>query len=166
MLLTMRLTLALIVVVGTLAFAQESVPTPADVKPGSITCEDVPYPQPVTYLSFKMYGQDVRMAYMDVAPVGTSEGRLIDRRPEETWIGPAPDSMTLTSDGDPAEQAVSRESVRLAFIAALQHLAPRQRAVLILRDVLRWRAAEVAVGGHEVCEIPARNAASEMKNHL
>jgi RNA polymerase sigma-70 factor, ECF subfamily len=82
---------------------------------------------------------------MDVAPVGTSEGRLIDRRPEETWIGPAPDSVTLTSDGDPAEQAVSRESVRLAFIAALQHLAPRQRAVIILRDVLRWRAAEVAV---------------------
>jgi len=82
---------------------------------------------------------------MDVAPVGTSDGRLIDRRPEEAWIGPAPDRLTLTFDGDPAEQAISRESVRLAFIAALQHLAPRQRAVLILRDVLRWRAAEVAV---------------------
>jgi RNA polymerase sigma-70 factor, ECF subfamily len=82
---------------------------------------------------------------MDVTPVGTSEGRLIDRRPEESWIGPAPDSFTLPFDGDPAERAVSRESVRLAFIAALQHLAPRQRAVLILRDVLRWRAAEVAV---------------------
>jgi RNA polymerase sigma-70 factor, ECF subfamily len=62
---------------------------------------------------------------MDVAPVGTSDGRLIDRRPEETWIGPAPDSLTLTIDGDPAQQAISRESVRLAFIAALQHLAPR-----------------------------------------
>jgi len=82
---------------------------------------------------------------MDVAPVGSSQGRLIDRRPEETWIGPAPDSLTLPLDGDPAERAVSRESVRLAFIAALQHLAPRQRAVLILRDVLRWRAAEVAM---------------------
>jgi RNA polymerase sigma-70 factor, ECF subfamily len=81
---------------------------------------------------------------MDVAPVGTSEGRLVDRRPEESWIGPAPDSLTLTVVGDPAEYAVSRESVRLAFIAALQDLAPRQRAVLILRDVLRWRAAEVA----------------------
>jgi RNA polymerase sigma-70 factor, ECF subfamily len=71
--------------------------------------------------------------------------RLIDRRPEETWVGPAPDLLTLPLNGDPAERAVSRESVRLAFIAALQHLAPRQRAVLILRDVLRWRAAEVAV---------------------
>jgi RNA polymerase sigma-70 factor, ECF subfamily len=81
---------------------------------------------------------------MAVAPVGTSESRLIDRRPEETWIGPAPDTLTLTFVGDPAEYAVSRESVRLAFIAALQDLAPRQRAVLILRDVLRWRAAEVA----------------------
>jgi RNA polymerase sigma-70 factor, ECF subfamily len=82
---------------------------------------------------------------MNVAPVGTSDGRLIDRRPEETWIGPAPDALTLAFDGDPADGAVARESVRLAFIAALQHLAPRQRAVLILRDVLRWRAAEVAV---------------------
>ena len=63
-----------------------------------------------------------------------------DRRPEATWIQPAPDSLILPPDGDPAERAVSRESVRLAFIAALQHLAPRQRAVLILRDVLRWRA--------------------------
>jgi RNA polymerase sigma-70 factor, ECF subfamily len=82
---------------------------------------------------------------MDVAPVGTSEGRLGDRRPEVTWIQPAPDSMILPPDADPAQYVVARESVRLAFIAALQHLAPRQRAVLILRDVLRWRAAEVAV---------------------
>ena len=81
---------------------------------------------------------------MDVARVGTSEDRLIDRRSAETWIGPAPDSVTLSFDTNPAERAVSHESVRLAFIAALQHLAPRQRAVLILRDVLRWRAAEVA----------------------
>ena len=90
-------------------------------------------------------GRSRRALPMDVAPVGSSDGRLGHRRPEETWIGPAPDSLTLSPDGDPAERAVTRESVRLAFIAALQHLAPRQRAVLILRDVLRWRAAEVAV---------------------
>ena len=89
-------------------------------------------------------GRSRRALPMDVARVGTSEDRLIDRRSDETWIGPAPDSVTLSFDTDPAERAVSHESVRLAFIAALQHLAPRQRAVLILREVLRWRAAEVA----------------------
>jgi RNA polymerase sigma-70 factor (ECF subfamily) len=90
-------------------------------------------------------GRSRRALPMDVAPVGTSEGRLGDRRPEVTWIQPAPDSMILPPDADPAQYVVARESVRLALIAALQHLAPRQRAVLILRDVLRWRAAEVAV---------------------
>jgi RNA polymerase sigma-70 factor, ECF subfamily len=89
-------------------------------------------------------GRSRRALPMDVAPVGTREGRLIDRRSDETWIGPAPDRLTLGPGDDPAEQAVSREAVRLAFVAALQNLAPRQRAVLILRDVLRWRAAEVA----------------------
>jgi RNA polymerase sigma-70 factor (ECF subfamily) len=89
-------------------------------------------------------GRSRRALPMDVARVGTSEGRLIDRRPGSAWIEPAPDSLVLPSDGDPAERAVARESVRLAFIAALQRLAPRQRAVLILRDVLHWRAGEVA----------------------
>ena len=90
-------------------------------------------------------GRSRRALPMDVAPVATGELRRGDRRPEATWIQPAPDSMILPPDGDPAESVVSRESVRLAFIAALQHLAPRQRAVLVLRDVLRWRAAEVAM---------------------
>jgi RNA polymerase sigma-70 factor (ECF subfamily) len=81
---------------------------------------------------------------MDVAPVQSGELVRGDVRPEAFWIGPAPDRMVLP-EGDPAERAVARESVRIAFIAALQHLAPRQRAVLILRDVLRWRATEVAI---------------------
>jgi RNA polymerase sigma-70 factor (ECF subfamily) len=87
---------------------------------------------------------------MDMAPAGTGRGRepslelaLGTTRPEATWVQPIPDHL-VSSPGDPADAAVSRESIRLAFIAALQHLVPRQRAVLILRDVLSWRAHEVA----------------------
>ncbi len=65
-------------------------------------------------------------------------------RPEATWVQPIPDSLIEATDAEPAEAAVRRESIRLAFVAALQHLQPRQRAVLILRDVLRWKAEEVA----------------------
>lgn len=61
--------------------------------------------------------------------------------PESTWVQPFPSAST---GDDPSDLAVSRESVRLAFVAALQYLLPRQRAVLILRDVLCWKAAEVA----------------------
>jgi RNA polymerase sigma-70 factor (ECF subfamily) len=63
---------------------------------------------------------------------------------DEIWIQPMPDSRSLDGDADPAELVVARESLRLAFVAALQHLPPRQRAALILRDVLKWKAAEVA----------------------
>jgi RNA polymerase sigma-70 factor (ECF subfamily) len=62
--------------------------------------------------------------------------------PETTWLQPIPDSV-LADEGDPAELAVTRESIRLAFVAALQHLPPRQRAALILCEVLRWKAKEV-----------------------
>jgi RNA polymerase sigma-70 factor (ECF subfamily) len=64
--------------------------------------------------------------------------------PEHMWVTPIADDRILPTHGDPAELAASRESVRLAFVAALQHLPARQRAVLILREVLRWQATEVA----------------------
>lgn len=54
-----------------------AIPTPTDVKPGSITCEDVPYPFPVSYLQLTLYGQDVRIAFMDVAPVGPANGHTV-----------------------------------------------------------------------------------------
>jgi RNA polymerase sigma-70 factor, ECF subfamily len=70
--------------------------------------------------------------------------------PEATWVLPTPDAAAPSGEGapggsaDPAEQAVARESVRLALVVALQRLAPRQRVVLILREVLGWSAAEAA----------------------
>ncbi len=63
---------------------------------------------------------------------------------EVPWLEPAPDVLFTDDPHDPASVVTSRESIRLALIAALQHLPPRQRAVLVLRDVLRWKAAEVA----------------------
>ena len=81
---------------------------------------------------------------MDLRPARSADTPLPDPLNEEMWIEPVPDAMVVAGDGDPAQVALARESVRLAFMAALQHLPPKQRAVLILRDVLRWRAAEVA----------------------
>jgi RNA polymerase sigma-70 factor (ECF subfamily) len=80
---------------------------------------------------------DLRPSSLPAAPIGEA---LAD----SVWIGPVSDSRVLSEVGDPADVVSARESVRLAFVATLQLLPPRQRAVLVLRDVLCWPAAEVA----------------------
>ena len=72
------------------------------------------------------------------------DAALAAARPEVPWLQPFPDALMSAGSADPAEIAASRQGMRLALIAALQYLPARQRAVLILRDVLSWRAAEVA----------------------
>jgi RNA polymerase sigma-70 factor (ECF subfamily) len=80
---------------------------------------------------------------MDLGEARAPDGPIGEILPETTWIEPVPDTLVL-GDGDPAAVAESRETIRLAFVAALQHLPPRQRAALILCEVLHWKAAEVA----------------------
>ena len=89
-------------------------------------------------------GRERRARPMDLGPAREPVEANLNALPEVTWIEPVPDAMLAPADGDPAEVAIARESIRLAFVAALQHLPARQRAVLILREVLRWKAAEVA----------------------
>lgn len=80
---------------------------------------------------------------MDLGPASHGASAPGGTLAEVTWVTPVPDGR-VQPDGDPAEIAMSRDTIRLAFVAALQHLPPRQRAVLLLREVLRWSAAEVA----------------------
>jgi RNA polymerase sigma-70 factor (ECF subfamily) len=84
-----------------------------------------------------------RVRPVDLTDPRSADSALPEPLPEATWIQPVPDDKVIVQ-GDPAEVAEQRESIRLAFIAALQHLPSRQRAVLILREVLRWKASEVA----------------------
>ena len=88
-------------------------------------------------------GRERRARPMDLGPAQEPIVSNLNTLPEVTWIQPMPTGL-LVPDGDPAEVAVARESIKLAFVAALQHLPPRQRAVLVLCEVLRWQATEVA----------------------
>jgi RNA polymerase sigma-70 factor, ECF subfamily len=88
-------------------------------------------------------GRERRARPMDLGPAREPIAENLNALPEVTWIEPIPDGRVVP-EADPAEVAAARESVRLAFVAALQHLPPRQRAVLILAEVLRWKASEVA----------------------
>jgi RNA polymerase sigma-70 factor (ECF subfamily) len=80
----------------------------------------------------------------DLASPASSDAPIGEPLPAATWVEPIPDDRVLSETGDPAELVASRDSIRLAFVAALQRLPARQRAVLILRDVLNWQAAETA----------------------
>src|SRR5205809_1641525 len=97
-----------------------------------------------TNVCFDMLNARERRARpMDLGPAREPVEPNLNALPEVTWIEPLPASP-LASEAAPAEVAVAHETIRLAFVAALQHLPPRQRAVLILCEVLRWKASEVA----------------------
>ncbi|HET7030098.1 MAG TPA: sigma-70 family RNA polymerase sigma factor [Candidatus Limnocylindrales bacterium] len=95
------------------------------------------------YLDMKSATQR-RARPIDLNPAVTADTKLGEPLPDSAWVEPVPDERTIAVGGDPADVAMARESIRLAFVAALQHLPPKQRAVLILREVLRWKAEEVA----------------------
>src|SRR5438132_2627369 len=88
-------------------------------------------------------GRERRARPMDLGPAREPIEANLNVLPETTWIQPIPDGL-VAPEGDPADVAVAHETIRLAFVAALQHLPPRQRAALILCEVLRWQATEVA----------------------
>jgi RNA polymerase sigma-70 factor (ECF subfamily) len=88
-------------------------------------------------------GRERRARPMDLGGAAEPIAENLNTLPEATWIQPLPGGLVVP-EGDPAEVAVARETIKLAFVAALQHLPPRQRATLILCEVLRWQASEVA----------------------
>jgi len=84
-----------------------------------------------------------RMRPIELDGPGTI-GDPLTELPRDRWIEPIPDDVALPADANPAERAALRQTIRLAFVAALQHLPPKQRAALLLADVLGWSAAEIA----------------------
>ncbi|HET9627028.1 MAG TPA: sigma-70 family RNA polymerase sigma factor [Kofleriaceae bacterium] len=82
---------------------------------------------------------------LEDGPRGTPDD-VLETRPRPHWLEPVPDARVIPPDATPAERAVMRQSIRLAFVAALQHLPPKQRAALLLTEVLGWSVAEVADG--------------------
>jgi RNA polymerase sigma-70 factor, ECF subfamily len=88
-------------------------------------------------------GRERRARPMDLGPATEPLESNLNARSAKEWIEPIPENL-IAPEKDPADLVVERESIRLAFVAALQQLPARQRAVLILREVLRWEAAEVA----------------------
>jgi RNA polymerase sigma-70 factor (ECF subfamily) len=90
-------------------------------------------------------GRQRRARPMELGPSSPpDESHLGQALPEHMWVSPIADDRILPDDADPAEVVAARETIRLAFVTALQHLPARQRAALILCEVLRWQAAEVA----------------------
>jgi RNA polymerase sigma-70 factor, ECF subfamily len=98
-----------------------------------------------TNVCLSMVGARQRRARpMDLGPAWSADSALGAALDEATWLEPVPDSLVVPRSQDPAEQLASRETIRLAFVAALQLLPARQRAALILHEVLQWQAADVA----------------------
>jgi RNA polymerase sigma-70 factor (ECF subfamily) len=88
-------------------------------------------------------GKERRILPLEIGPASEPLESNLNVPAEVTWLEPIPQQMLVAPEGDPADVVVANESIRLAFVAALQHLPARQRAVLILREVLSWQATEV-----------------------
>ncbi|GAA1256003.1 sigma-70 family RNA polymerase sigma factor [Sphaerisporangium rubeum] len=114
-------------------------------------------------------GRARRAVPMDLGPAARPGSPVGEPLPAHAWVQPVHDDRVIGTGGDPADVVVARESIRLAFVAALQRLPPRQRAVLILRDVLAWTSAEVVtlLGGTVASVNSAlQRARATMRDHL